>query len=227
MTRFVEGEDRRQGVLLPEYLDDYVAEDNPVRVIDVFVDELDSGALGFDGVVPGGDRTSGLSSGRAAEDLRLRLHQPDRVEPPAGARGPAQRRADVADRASGAGLQDHRGLQEGQWPGDPGGLPPVHGSVPTAGSVRPCGGGDRRQQVQGGERPRQELHQGPSQQRMEQVEASIERYMAALETADRQDRELAPAKSVRLKDKIAALKAQMQAFKAMEAEVPPPISRSR
>src|SRR4030088_393678 len=52
MTRFVQSEDRRQGVLLPEYLDDYVAEDTPVRMIDVFVDELDLGALGFDGVVP-------------------------------------------------------------------------------------------------------------------------------------------------------------------------------
>src|SRR5438552_11956907 len=41
-----------QGVLLPECLDDYVPEDNPVRVIDVFVDELDLGSLGFDGVVP-------------------------------------------------------------------------------------------------------------------------------------------------------------------------------
>src|ERR1700719_4857583 len=54
---------------------------------------------------------------------------------------------------------------------------------------------------------------------MEQVDASIEHYMAALETADRQDGELTPANSVHLKDKIAALKAQMQAFKAMEAEV--------
>jgi hypothetical protein len=36
MKRFVEGEDRLQGVLLPEFLDDYVAEDNPVRAIDVF-----------------------------------------------------------------------------------------------------------------------------------------------------------------------------------------------
>ena len=52
MKRFVEGEDRRQGVLLPEFLDDYVAEDNPVRVIEVFVDELDLHALGFAGVVP-------------------------------------------------------------------------------------------------------------------------------------------------------------------------------
>src|ERR1700732_1998000 len=51
MTRFVQSEDRKQGVLLPEYLDDYVAENNPVRVIDVFVDELDLGSLGFDGVV--------------------------------------------------------------------------------------------------------------------------------------------------------------------------------
>ena len=52
MKRFVEGEDRRQAVLLPEYLDDYVSEENPVRVIDVFVSELDLGALGFAGVVP-------------------------------------------------------------------------------------------------------------------------------------------------------------------------------
>jgi transposase len=51
MKRFVEGEDRTQGVLLPEFLDDYVAEDNPVRAIDVFVDELGLRGLGFEGVV--------------------------------------------------------------------------------------------------------------------------------------------------------------------------------
>jgi transposase len=47
MSRFVEGEDRRQPTLLPSCLDDYVGEDNPARVIDVFVDELDLGDLGF------------------------------------------------------------------------------------------------------------------------------------------------------------------------------------
>ena len=52
MKRFVEGEVRAQGVLLPEFLDNYVAEDHPVRVIDVFVDELDLRARGFEGVVP-------------------------------------------------------------------------------------------------------------------------------------------------------------------------------
>ncbi len=52
MKRFVEGEDRSQVVLLPECLDDYVTEDNPVRVIDVFIDELDLTGLGFEGMAP-------------------------------------------------------------------------------------------------------------------------------------------------------------------------------
>jgi transposase len=47
MSRFVEGEDRQQATLLASCLDDYVGEDNPARVIDVFVDELDLGGLGF------------------------------------------------------------------------------------------------------------------------------------------------------------------------------------
>jgi len=50
MKRFVEGEDRSQSTLFPERLDDYIAEDNPVRVVDVFVDELDLKSLGFAGI---------------------------------------------------------------------------------------------------------------------------------------------------------------------------------
>jgi transposase len=42
MTRYVEGDDREQSTLFPECLEDYIAEDNPVRVLEVFVDELDS-----------------------------------------------------------------------------------------------------------------------------------------------------------------------------------------
>src|SRR5512137_409507 len=52
MKRFVEGEDRTQITLFPECLDDYIAEDNPVRVIDVFIDALDLTGLGFDGMAP-------------------------------------------------------------------------------------------------------------------------------------------------------------------------------
>ena len=52
MKRFIEGEERSQVTLLPECLDDYIADDNPVRVVDVFVDELNLQELGFEGVRP-------------------------------------------------------------------------------------------------------------------------------------------------------------------------------
>jgi len=52
MKRFIEGVDRNQNTLLPECLDDFVVKDNAVRVIDVFVDELELRELGFDGVAP-------------------------------------------------------------------------------------------------------------------------------------------------------------------------------
>ncbi len=50
MPRFIEGHDRRQVTLLPESLDDFIAEDNAVRVVDAFVNELDLAELGFEGV---------------------------------------------------------------------------------------------------------------------------------------------------------------------------------
>ena len=65
--RFVEGEDRKQQALLPSSLEDYVDEDNPARVVDVFVDELDLQALGFE-LVPAATgrpaRTSRDAGGR-------------------------------------------------------------------------------------------------------------------------------------------------------------------
>jgi transposase len=52
MKRFIQGDHRGQGTLLPESLDDYVSDTNPVRVVDVFVDELDLVNLGFDSAIP-------------------------------------------------------------------------------------------------------------------------------------------------------------------------------
>ncbi len=69
MKRFVEGKDRRQGVLLPEYLDDWVSEENPVRAIEAFVDELDLGSLGFSGVEPAATGRPGYHPG-----LMLKLY---------------------------------------------------------------------------------------------------------------------------------------------------------
>jgi transposase len=52
MKRFIEGSDRDQVFLFPDHLTDFVGEDNPVRVVDAFVDALDLRDLGFVGVVP-------------------------------------------------------------------------------------------------------------------------------------------------------------------------------
>ena len=52
MKRFIKGQDRTQSTLLPELLDEYITEDNPVRVIDAFVDQLDLSELRFEGVDP-------------------------------------------------------------------------------------------------------------------------------------------------------------------------------
>ena len=52
MKRFIEGGDRSQTSLLPECLDDYVVEDNPVRVVDAFVEQLDLQSLEFEGMEP-------------------------------------------------------------------------------------------------------------------------------------------------------------------------------
>ena len=52
MHRFIDGEDRTQQALLPHSLEDYVDGENPVRVIEVFIDELELAALGFSGVTP-------------------------------------------------------------------------------------------------------------------------------------------------------------------------------
>ena len=71
MTRFVVGDDRSQSTLFPERLDDYVGDDNPVRAIDVFGDELDLGELGFGGVEP---RATGRPAYHPATLLKIYIY---------------------------------------------------------------------------------------------------------------------------------------------------------
>jgi transposase len=71
MKRFIEGDDRSQSTLLPESLDDYVAEDNPVRVIEVFVDGLDLRRLGFERAEP---KTTGRPAYHPATLLKIYIY---------------------------------------------------------------------------------------------------------------------------------------------------------
>ncbi len=68
MKRFIEGAGRQQATLLPDCLEDWVGENNPIRVIDTFSDELNLVALCFAGAVP-------KATGRSV----CRHHQPDRL----------------------------------------------------------------------------------------------------------------------------------------------------
>ena len=84
MKRFIEGEDRQQVALLPECLDDYIGEDNPVRVVDAFVEELDLQTLGFIGTSPAATGRPAYTR-RASQALHLRLPQWHPFQPTAGA----------------------------------------------------------------------------------------------------------------------------------------------
>src|SRR4030088_2400441 len=101
MHRFIDGEDRMQRALLPHSLEDYVSEENPVRVIEVFIDELDLAALGFSGMTP-------AATGRAASHPSTLLKIYSTVISTACSRAGGSNgkrsayRADVADRAAGA-----------------------------------------------------------------------------------------------------------------------------
>ena len=73
MPRFIEGQDRQQVTLMPECLDDFIADDNLVRVIDAFVGELDLTKLGFEGAEPaatGRPSYHPMRNGRCTYDMR-------------------------------------------------------------------------------------------------------------------------------------------------------------
>jgi len=150
MGRFVEGQDRRQSWLLRSSLDDYVTADNPVRVIEVFIDELDLGVLGFARFEP-------AATGRPPYDpamfLKLYLYgYLNRVPSSRRLEREAQRNIEVvADRSLGARSQDDRQLQARQRACNPGGLSAVRDAVPGSAALRR---GDRRLgriEVQGGQ----------------------------------------------------------------------------
>src|SRR3979409_1341466 len=98
MKRFIEGEDRSQSTLFPEHLDDYIAEDNPVRVIDVFVDELDLSELGFEGMAP---EVTGRPAYHPASLLKIYIYgYLNRIQSSRRLEGGGQRQAELIVRTA-------------------------------------------------------------------------------------------------------------------------------
>jgi len=216
MKRFVEGEDRRQGVLLPEFLDDYVSDENPVRAIDVFVEALDLGALGFEGVVPEATGRPGYHPG-----VLLKIYVYGYINQVASSRRlerEAQRNVELMW-LTGRLAPDFKTIADFRKDNGPAIRATCRRFVDLCRRLElfthavAAIDGSKFKAVNARHR---NFTKAKLKKRLEQVEASIERYMAALETADRQEGEVAQAKSGRLKDKIAQLHEQMAAFRAME-----------
>ena len=163
MKRFIEGEDRRQATLLPDSLEDYVTEDNPVRVVDVFIDELDLEALGFSGVVP---EVTGRPAYHPATLLKIYLYgYLNRIQSSRRLERETQRNIELMW-LTGRLMPDFkdRRLPLRQRAGDPRGLRAVRRAVPSVQPFHADDRCDRREQVQGGQQSRQELHSGQGRQ---------------------------------------------------------------
>ena len=158
MGRFIEGEDRQQVTLLPECLDDFIAEDNPVRVVDAFVDELDLGALGFEGATPA---ATGRPSYHPAVLLKIYIYgYLNRIQSSRRLERECQRNVELMwltgrlapDFKTIADFRRDNGSRHPQR------LPPLRRAVPRTEAVLAGHRGHRQQQVQGRQQPRPQLH---------------------------------------------------------------------
>lgn len=210
MSRFIEGEARSQSLLFPERLEDWIAEDNPVRVVDAFVDELDLAQLGFDGADPA---STGRPGYHPAVLLKIYIYgYLNRIPSSRRLERETQRNVElmwltgrlcpdfktIADfrRENGVGIRNVcrrfvllcRDLKLFSQA-----IVAVDSSKFKAVNSR-----DRN------------FTPGKVDRRQQQIEESIQRYLNALETADRTQPTEVEAKTKRLREKIATLRGQMK-----------------
>jgi transposase len=220
MKRFVEGIDRAQSTLFPEFLEDWIGEDNPVRVIDVFVDELDLGELGFSGVEP---EATGRPSYHPSVLLKLYIYSYlNRVQSSRRLEREALRNVEVMW-LTGRLAPDHKTIAD--FRKDNGrairqvcarfvalcrsmGLL-TESSVAIDGSkFKAVNNRDKN------------FTRAKMERRMAQIEESVARYLQQLDTADRQEpSEALKAKTSHLKEKIAKLREEMQRLVGLRVQM--------
>jgi len=218
MRRFVEGVDRGQSTLFPECLEDWVGEENPVRVIDVFVDELDLGELGFGGVDP---QATGRPSYHPSVLLKLYVYgYLNRVQSSRRLEREAGRNVEVMW-LTGRLAPDHKTIADFRKDNGPAirkvcarfvelcrtlGLF-AEASVAIDGSkFKAVNNRDRN------------FTRAKMERRLAQIEESVARYLHQLDSADRQ--EPSPArttKTIRLREQIARLRQEMKRLEVLDA----------
>jgi transposase len=219
MKRFIEGEDRGQGTLLPELLDDYVAEDNPVRVVDIFVEELDLVGLGFKRVQPA---KTGRPAYHPAVLLKLYIYgYLNRIQSSRRLEREAQRNVELMwltqrlspDFKTIANFRKDNGKAIRNVCRQ---FVVVCQQLDLFSDAVVAIDGSKFKAVNSSDR---NFTDAKLKRRMQEIEATITRYLAELDTADRQEPAAKQAKTVRLNDKIAALKDQMATLKEIEAKL--------
>src|SRR5712672_2294586 len=220
MRRFVQGADRGQSTLLPECLDDWVADDNPVRVIDAFVAALDLAELGFGGVEPAG---TGRPSYHPAGLLRLyiygylnRVHSSRRLEREAGRNvevmwllarlAPDQKTIADFRKDNGPGIKKvcARFVE-------------VCRKMGLLATASVAIDGSKFKAVNNRDK---NFTRGKVERRRTQLEESVARYLAQLDTADRQEpSETLELKKTRIKERLENLTVEMTKLAAIEKQV--------
>jgi transposase len=220
MKRFVEGADRGQSTLFPECLEDWIDENNPVRVIDVFVDELDLGEVGFDGVAP---EDTGRPSYHPSLLLKLYVYgYLNRVQSSRRLEREALRNVEVMW-LTGRLAPDHKTIAD--FRKDNGGairnvcarfillcrrLDLFAGtSVVIDGSkFKAVNNRDKN------------FTRAKMERRLAQIEESVARYLQQLDSADRQEpSDASTLKTIRLKEKIAKLKEEVQRLHGLKTRM--------
>jgi Transposase and inactivated derivatives len=219
MKRFIQGEHRGQSTLLPESLDDYVSDTNLVRVVDVFVDELNLAKLGFDGVIPA---ETGRPAYHPAILLKIYIYgYLNRIQSSRRLEREAQRNVELMW-LTGRLMPDFKTIANFRKDNSKGirgvcrqfvvlcqqlglfeeNLIAIDGSKFKAVNNR-----DRN------------FTSAKLKRRMEEIESSINRYLTALDAADRKVPTASELDATRLEEKIAKLKTQMKELLVIEVQL--------
>jgi transposase len=220
MKRFIQGTVRSQITLFPEQLEDYVADDNPVRVVDVFVEQLNLVQLGFEGAAP-------MKTGRPAYHpailLKLYIYgYLNRIQSSRRLERESQRNIELIwlmdrltpDFKTIANFRKDNGKAIRKVCSQ---FVALCRQLNLLNEATVVIDGSKFKAVNNRDN---NFTVNKIQRRREQIEASIERYLAALETADRQEQaDFMEAKIQRLQEKITLLKAQMTKLDSLETEL--------
>ena len=220
MKRFVEGMDRGQSTLFPECLEDWIGENNPVRVIDVFVEELDLAELGFCGVDP---EATGRPSYHPSVLLKLYIYgYLNRVQSSRRLEREAGRNVEVMWLA-GRLVPDHKTIADFRKDNGPAirkvcaQFVAVCREMGLLTKASVAIDGSKFKAVNNRDK---NFTRAKMERRLAQIEESVARYLSQLDTADRQEpTEALAAKTAHLKEKLAKLESEMQRLKAIEKEM--------